>query len=69
MAIYFNKDMVNFDDDIIKVYKGRKIVWQGMFEQYFENGDDFENDFEWDASKKAYIGIGKAKGWKVRKVK
>ena len=64
----FDNNMINFEDDIVKVYKGRKIVFHGQFDSYFYN-DEFDEDFEYDRQKKVYIGHGKAEGWKVRKVK
>ena len=63
-----DKSKINFDDDVIKVYKGRKIVFFGQFDQYFIYGDDFEELFEYDCNKQVYIGKDRAEGFKVRKV-
>lgn len=65
----FDKAKINFDDDVIKVYKGRKIVFHGQFDEYFYINDEFDDNFKWDSAKKVYVGFGKAQGWKVRKVK
>ncbi len=65
----FDKAQINFDDDIIKVYKGRKIVFHGQFDEYFYISDEFYDNFKYDYTKKVYVGFGKAQGWKVRKAK
>lgn len=69
MFSYFDSNRINFDDDVIKVYKGRKIVFHGQFDQYFEHSSEFDELFVYNNDKHVYVGHGIAKGFKVSKVK
>ena len=69
MSYYFDEHRINFDDDQIKVYKGRCIIFQGQYDEYFWSSDELADEYDYDAKKHVYIGKGASKGYKVRKVK